>query len=553
VTDDTSSFNKCLSVAAALGAPNFALLIDGPMFLSTSNINIPGNVQLWFVGAGKLKPGSGRTITLNQTPQAGLWPIFDLSSGGVVVFGANGRTIEVWGEWWGANGDGVTNVANDVPINAALNAIWNSAAGFGGTVRLGAGLFYLSAVINILNYTSLRGLNDWTKVRAKSGWSGGAIMIFAGNGVLPMFDSRLEFLTIDANFQSSIQTMVQSPAWQQRCGIYNCELLNFTQYGFFYNHGYGGAAVLEMANTDFFPVDINGAIGAYFTVDSTVGWLKLNVRNCAFASSAPTPPIWNAGTAYVIGNLVTQSGIVYVCTANNTNQVPPNGAFWAVYVGGSGNNGTVGLWVDGRIVCALDGVDVEVMQYGVQLGNTAVLCGSGIGGGGQTPVIAPNAIVRCLASWSAGSSFPGSINISGAKIGGWTNMISDGNRPYACAALEPYDGGLSWPPNLWKPQGICVVTGAGVPVLSNNTSLGVCSKLSGATIVHNAVGQQTLTFSTSMDGSGSFVALATSLDPAAPQIVAAPASATTVQIFTKTAAGAAVDAASLTLQIFHTP
>lgn len=39
---------------------------------------------------------------------------------------------------------------------------------------------------------------------------------------------------------------------------------------------------------------------------------------------------WAASTAYVTWDYVILSGIIYKCTNNNTNQTPPNGAFWAV-------------------------------------------------------------------------------------------------------------------------------------------------------------------------------------------------------------------------------
>lgn len=515
VTDDALAFNRCLNVAAALGAPNFSLIIDGPLFLNISNLAIATNVQLVFVGNGKIKPGAGITVTLGQTPQAGLWQIFDLSSGGLVKMpvGNSARSMEVWGEWWGANGDGVTLLTNDVPINAALVSIFNAGASAGGTVRLGAGIFNISAIVNILSYTSLRGLNDFTKIRAKTGWTGGTVMIGANNGTNPLFDSRLEFLTLDGNNIAGIQAVVQSQGWQNRCGIYNCELLNFSQTGFLYQHGFGGAAVLCIENSDFFPNDVNGAIGAYFTADSTVGWLKLNVNNCVFASANTTGP----GTA------------------------------------GTGTNATFGLQLDGHIICNVQGLDVEVLQYGVVLGVQSVLCGAGIGGGGQTPVIAGNAIVRCLATWSAGSGNPGSINVSGVKLGGWTNTIVDSNRTYACAALEPFDGQLVWPPNLIRPQGTCVVTGGAAPALANTTSLGVASKLAGASIAHNAAGQQTLTLATTMDSASNIITSITSMDTNAPQICTNVTGATTIQIFSFSKLGAAADCALFKLDVFHTP
>jgi hypothetical protein len=42
----------------------------------------------------------------------------------------------------------------------------------------------------------------------------------------------------------------------------------------------------------------------------------------------PFYPAWSGATAYVIGNVVQSGGVAYKCIANNTNNVPPNLAFW---------------------------------------------------------------------------------------------------------------------------------------------------------------------------------------------------------------------------------
>lgn len=40
---------------------------------------------------------------------------------------------------------------------------------------------------------------------------------------------------------------------------------------------------------------------------------------------------WSAVTAYVVGDLVSQGGVNYICVANNTNQVPPDASYWVRY------------------------------------------------------------------------------------------------------------------------------------------------------------------------------------------------------------------------------
>jgi hypothetical protein len=47
-------------------------------------------------------------------------------------------------------------------------------------------------------------------------------------------------------------------------------------------------------------------------------------------ASAVTTTAWNSGTAYVVGNEVSSSGVNYYCILANTNQAPPNSTYWNV-------------------------------------------------------------------------------------------------------------------------------------------------------------------------------------------------------------------------------
>jgi hypothetical protein len=113
-TDDYAAFARCLSVAAST---NTALVVDGPMLLGT-NTTIPKNVQLWFVGNGKIKPAANKTITVNGAVRAGLLQIFDVSNSGALINGSFGGS-EFYPEWWGAVGDGTTD---DTPAFTAFFA-----------------------------------------------------------------------------------------------------------------------------------------------------------------------------------------------------------------------------------------------------------------------------------------------------------------------------------------------------------------------------------------------------------------------------------------------
>jgi Pectate lyase superfamily protein len=488
-TDDSVAFNTCLSIAPH--TINLTVLVDGSLFLG-SDITIPGNVQIQFVQAGQLRPGLGKTITLGQVPLAGLSQIFDYSAGGVILMPPLCRSAEVWAEWWGANGDGVTNLNNEVAINAAMLSLRNGGAGSGGTVRLGEGEFFISNVINIQNFCSLRGMNYWTLIKANGAvnWASvGGIMINATNAT-SMYDSRLENLRVDANSIGSIGYVVNVTAWNQRCGLFNCVLINFSQYSFYYSVGVGGSAHLELHSTDFFPNDVNNAVGAYVSNTDTVGWMNLELYQCSFASG--------------------------------------------------GVSATTGLQIDNRVNAICMGVDIETIQDGITLTKCATLTGSGLSAGGNAGVAA---IVRCAGSWTS----PGYVNVSGVHLGGAAAMLSDANRPYAIAAIEPYDGQLVWPPSMGKAVGACRITGGAAPVVS--AAQGVCS----TTISHQATGHQRLTLSTSMEGTSTILAKVDSMDTGAPQAQGVPVDATHVDIYTKGAAGSAADSGNLFVQIFRSP
>lgn len=495
-TDDSANFNKCLTIAAST---NTAILIDGPCYLN-SNIVIPQNVQLVFVGAGMLKPASGKTITLGQTPQAGLWQIFDYSSGGTVLMPPLLRASEVWAEWWGANGDGVTNLANEVAINAAMVSIYDAAVGSGGKVRLGMGEFFISNVINVLNTCSLEGINQYTLIKANGAinWvtnGSGQNMVNVAKGTGSMFDCNISYIRFDANAPTitGVGNIINSVAMQNRCGVFNCVFANYVGTAFNYTQGYGGAALLEFANCDFFPNDFNGATGIAMINVGTVGWMKVLVRNCAFASG--------------------------------------------------GSQATIGIQLDNRIICDLQNVDFEQINVGVLLKGASTVTGSGVSPGGNAGI---SAVFHCGSTWTA----PGYIDVSGVQIGAAAAMITDANRVFAYLALEPMDGRVVHPSSMSQPVGTIKVTGGAAPTVASGQALGVCA---GGSVSHIATGQMRITLGTSMDSSIDIVGIGNSQSALATQVQVVPVDATHVDIYTYTSAGTATDSSSLFVQLFHTP
>ncbi|MDN8806875.1 hypothetical protein Q0N68_13790, partial [Staphylococcus aureus] len=91
----------------------------------------------------------------------------------------------------------------------------------------GRGLFYTSGPINLSTQISLKGSHTfYTLIKANvATWSGGN-MVTATTASAPMFSSRLEDMRLDANAIGSINAVVYSNAWQEKCGMFRCYVAN---------------------------------------------------------------------------------------------------------------------------------------------------------------------------------------------------------------------------------------------------------------------------------------------------------------------------------------
>ncbi len=59
-----------------------------------------------------------------------------------------------------------------------------------------------------------------------------------------------------------------------------------------------------------------------------------NVTFSGYITSTLATYAWNSGTSYTVGQYAANNGIMYICTAANTNEAPPNSSYWSP-VGGN--------------------------------------------------------------------------------------------------------------------------------------------------------------------------------------------------------------------------
>jgi hypothetical protein len=160
-------------------------------YLVGATTSVASGVFLW--GPGKLKPASGTTLTLAETPMAGPWQIFDLSAGGTVRIT---NTQEIWANWFASS---VTAAA----IQAAIDLVQSNDRGM---VRLPSGVINIDTTLTFTNARSVQmvgmGFGHHTVLSGTIlKWTGSA------NGTMIALDGvsqcRFAQFTLDGNSKSA--------------------------------------------------------------------------------------------------------------------------------------------------------------------------------------------------------------------------------------------------------------------------------------------------------------------------------------------------------------
>lgn len=191
--------------------------------------------------------------------------------------------------WFGVKGDGLDYSAQ---LQAAINFAAASVNGAQGmVVHLPRGVIGISTTITLPNRVAVYGANGRGTVIKPVSPFASAYMFAASNGTSSMFGSRLEDMYIDAR-GFNMTAVVYSVAWQETCGM-NRVLLQFdgtTQFGFLYETGYGGAAILKFRDIEMFS-DSTAATknGIQINQVSVSGGFVFIIENSTIAGSIANP------------------------------------------------------------------------------------------------------------------------------------------------------------------------------------------------------------------------------------------------------------------------
>jgi len=142
---DYASFSVAID---AIGASEKTLLIPNEQAVSADK-TVPANVTIKFLQGGSLNIADTKTVTINGHVEASLYQIFKWAGTGKVSFGS-GAVKEVYPEWWGAKGDGVTD--DYIAIQAAIVA-----AGSLGMVYFGGHTYAYGTYLNIPGHVTVQG------------------------------------------------------------------------------------------------------------------------------------------------------------------------------------------------------------------------------------------------------------------------------------------------------------------------------------------------------------------------------------------------------------
>jgi len=150
---DSSEVGSLKYVCDLLGSESKTITLEKGTYSVGTSFTISSNVAIRMNNGAVLQIATGQILTINGPFEAGLYQVFDCVGTGAVTFGS-GSVSEVYPEWWGAKGDGVTDNTNFI----------NSAVLSGKILCFQVGN-YLTQTIILISGTHLKGMGScFTKI-----------------------------------------------------------------------------------------------------------------------------------------------------------------------------------------------------------------------------------------------------------------------------------------------------------------------------------------------------------------------------------------------------
>lgn len=149
VADDTTAITDALTAGAGQ-----TVYFPPGTYKTTADITVAAGTNLRFENGASIVVATGKTLTINGLVQAGPYKIFSCSGTGKVII--TGVVREVYPQWWGAAGDGVTE-------NSDAFQLTSDALPSGGRVFIPSGKYLIQANV-LLESPDITwvGTNDYT-------------------------------------------------------------------------------------------------------------------------------------------------------------------------------------------------------------------------------------------------------------------------------------------------------------------------------------------------------------------------------------------------------
>jgi hypothetical protein len=207
--DDSANDATALNILiTAIGSTPTDLYFPRGIYRLGTNVTIPNNINIIMACGAVLKPLSGVTITGTNTKiEAGLYQWIDCSLSATPLAGT-WDVIEVYPEWFGAKGDGVTD--DTTAINKAANFVRNN--GINLNFR---GVTYLTTAELNLSYIHACGVEGKTVLKAGSSFvansKGEKNMVFWYGNYNTLYTAhRLENVVLDCGYYAEYGIMTWS-------------------------------------------------------------------------------------------------------------------------------------------------------------------------------------------------------------------------------------------------------------------------------------------------------------------------------------------------------